>query len=54
MLENARKLLEIYAARLDSARTFLENELLENARLDFTFPTRRALKPMFAFIKIIL
>ena len=33
----ARKLLEIYAARLGLARIFLENELLENARLGFYF-----------------
>ena len=48
MLESARKLLEIfaarleklleiYAARLDLARIFFENELLENARLGFYF-----------------
>ena len=38
MLESARKLLEIYAAWLGSARIFLENELLENAWLGFYFP----------------
>ena len=37
MLESARKLLEIYAAWLNSARMFLENELLENASLEFYF-----------------
>ena len=35
---SARKLLEIYAAWLGSARIFLENKLLENARLGFYFP----------------
>ena len=38
MLESARKLLGIYAARLDLAQIFLENELLENAWLGFYFP----------------
>ena len=38
MLESVRKLLEIYAAWLNLARIFLENELLENARLEFYFP----------------
>ena len=37
MLESARKLLEIFATRLGLARIFLENELLENARLGFYF-----------------
>ena len=44
LLENVccltQKLLEIYCcfARLGSARIFLENELLENAWLEFYFP----------------
>ena len=47
MLESARKLLEIFTAWLEncskymllgSTRIFLENELLENARLGFYFP----------------
>ena len=38
----AQKLLEIYAARLGSARIFLENELLENARLEFYFPCSKS------------
>ena len=42
MLESARKLLEIFAARLDLARIFLENELLENVRLDFYFPCSKS------------
>ena len=39
---SARKLLGIYAARLGSARIFLENELLENARLEFYFPCSKS------------
>ena len=39
---SARKLLEIYAARLGLARIFLENELLENARLEFYFPCSKS------------
>ena len=49
MLESARKLLEIFAARLEncsarlgSARIFLENELLENDRLGFYFPCSKS------------
>ena len=42
MLESARKLLEIYTAWLGSARIFLENELLENARLGFNFPCSKS------------
>ena len=49
MLENARKLLEIFACStrklleifttwLSLALIFLENELLENTRLEFYFP----------------
>ena len=38
----ARKLLEIYAARLGLAQIFLENELLENARLEFYFPCSKS------------
>ena len=49
MLESARilleifaarleKLLEIFAARLGSARILFETELLENARLGFQIP----------------
>ena len=38
MLESARKLLEIFTAWLGSTRIFLENELLENAWLEFYFP----------------
>ena len=47
MLESARKLLETFAAWLENyskykllglALIFLENELLENARLEFYFP----------------
>ena len=34
----ARKMLEIFTAQLGLARIILENELLENARLDFYFP----------------
>ena len=43
MLESARKLLEIYAAWLGLARIFLENELLENALLEFYFPCSKNL-----------
>ena len=42
MLESARKLLEIFATRLGSARIFLENELLENSRLEFYFPCSKS------------
>ena len=56
MLESARKLLEIFAARLEncskymllgsarlsSARNFCENELLENAWLEFYFPCSKS------------
>ena len=42
MLESARKLLEIFNARLGLARIFLENELLENARLEFYFPCSKS------------
>ena len=56
MLESARKLLGIFAAwlgncskylmlgsaRLGSARIFLENELLENAWLEFYFPCSKS------------
>ena len=53
MLESARKLLEIFAARLENCseymllgsarpRIFLENELLENARLGFYFPCSKS------------
>ena len=42
MLESARKLLEIFAAWLGLARIFLENELLENAWLDFYFPCSKS------------
>ena len=39
---SARKLLEINAAQLGLARIFLENELLENARLGFYFPCSKS------------
>ena len=51
MPKSARKLLEIFAAWLEncsknillgSARIFLENELLENARLEFYFPCSKS------------
>ena len=38
----ARKLLEIFIARLGLARIFLENELLENARLKFYIPCSKS------------
>ena len=41
---SARNLLEIYAARLDSTRIFLENWQLENARLEFKFPCSKSPK----------
>ena len=40
----ARKLLRIYAAWLGLARIFLENELLENAWLEFYFPCSKSPK----------
>ena len=44
---SARKLLEIFtvwlgSARLGSAQIFLENELLENAQLEFYFPCSKS------------
>ena len=42
MLESAQKLLDIFAAWLGLARIFLENELLENARLEFYFPCSKS------------
>ena len=42
MLKSARKLFEIFAAWLGLARIFLENELLENARLKFYFPCSKS------------
>ena len=38
LLENPRKLLKIFTSWLGLARIFLENEFLENARLEFYFP----------------
>ena len=40
----ARKLLEIFTARLGLARIFLENELLENSWLEFYFPCLKSPK----------
>ena len=37
-----RKLLEIFIAWLGLVRLFLENELLENARLEFYFPCSKS------------
>ena len=46
----ARKLLEIYATRLGLARICLENELLENARLEFYFPCSKSPSSNYCFI----
>ena len=42
MLESARILLEIFAARLGSARILFETKLLENARLGFQIPCSKS------------